>query len=95
MKNIPAFFLVLVALFHIPVASRAQLPETGESSVRPIPEIKRLYEAFAGDWGTSEQGNGRSFFRMAANARAERMCVWRPAAPCWRWKATRTARPDR
>jgi hypothetical protein len=62
MKNIPAFFLVLLALLHIPVASRAQLPETGESNVRPIPEIKRLHEAFAGDWDTSEQRERTQFF---------------------------------
>jgi hypothetical protein len=62
MKNIPAFFLVLLALLHIPVASRAQLPETGESNARPIPEIKRLYEAFAGDWDTSEQRERTQLF---------------------------------
>jgi hypothetical protein len=91
MKNIPTFFLILLALIIVPAASRAQLPEMAESNERPIPEIKRLYEAFAGDWDTSEKRERTQFFPNGGDARVE----WRPAAPRWGWKATRTARPDR
>jgi hypothetical protein len=42
MKNIPTFFLILLALIIVLAASRAQLPEIAESNVRPIPQIKRL-----------------------------------------------------
>jgi hypothetical protein len=62
MKNIPTFFLILLALIMIPAVSRAQLPEIGESNVRPIPEIKRVYGAFAGDWDTCEKRERTQFF---------------------------------
>jgi hypothetical protein len=42
MKNIPTFFLILLALIIVPAASRARLSVIGESNVRPIPEIKKL-----------------------------------------------------
>ena len=61
MKNIPTFFLVSLALITVPAVSRAQLPVIGESNARPIPEIKRLYGAFAGYWDSARKGNGAVF----------------------------------
>jgi hypothetical protein len=81
MKNISPFFLVSLVLITVPAVSRAQLPVIGESNVRPIPEIKRLYGAFAGYWDTSEKRERSSFFQMEASARVERTRGWRPAAP--------------
>lgn len=62
MKNIPTFFLVSLALVTVPAVSRAQLPVIEESHVLPIPEIKRLYGVFAGDWDTSEKRERTQFF---------------------------------
>ncbi|HEY1470021.1 MAG TPA: hypothetical protein VGF61_13335 [Candidatus Acidoferrum sp.] len=62
MKNIATLFLVSFALLVNPAGPGAQLPEIGESNVRPIPEIKRLYQALAGDWDTGEKRERTQFF---------------------------------
>jgi hypothetical protein len=62
MKNIPTSSLVLLALIVIPAGARPQVREIGEVNVRPTPETKRLFEAFAGDWDTSERRERTQFF---------------------------------
>jgi hypothetical protein len=62
MKNISTFSLVLLALIVFPAGPAAQVREIGETNVRPAPEIKNLFEAFAGDWDTSEKRERTQFF---------------------------------
>jgi hypothetical protein len=62
MKNVAAFFLALLALMVFSAQLRAQVKELGEANVAPAPEIKRLFEAFAGDWDTSEKRERTQFF---------------------------------
>lgn len=52
-------FLVLLALL---VAGEASARKQGTEAVRPTPEIKRLFEAFAGDWDTTEKRERTQFF---------------------------------
>jgi hypothetical protein len=61
MKNVSAFSLAL-ALIAFPAGLRAQVKEIGEVNVQPTPEIKRLFEALAGDWDTSEKRERTQFF---------------------------------
>lgn len=53
MKSAPAF-LVLLLLAMVPNAIWGQLKEVGEQNVRPVPEMEKLFNSFAGDWDTSE-----------------------------------------
>lgn len=62
MKNVLALFLVLSAAFVFPRRLDAQVKEIGEVNVQPAPEIKRLFEAFGGDWDTSEKRERTQFF---------------------------------
>lgn len=62
MKNSSTFSLALLALIVLPTVLRAQVREIGETNVRPAPEIKRLFEAFGGDWDTSEKRERTQFF---------------------------------
>ncbi len=62
MKNPSTFSLALLALIIFPAGLRAQVREIGETNVRPTPEIKRLFQAFAGDWDTSEKREQTQFF---------------------------------
>jgi hypothetical protein len=62
MKNISKFSLVFLVLFVFPAGLRAQVKEIGEANIQPIPETKRLFEAFAGDWDTSEKRERTQFF---------------------------------
>jgi hypothetical protein len=61
MKKVAAF-LVLLVLIIFPAATRAQVKEIGEAETQPAPEIKRLFEAFGGDWDTSEKRERTQFF---------------------------------
>ena len=61
MKNVSAFFLAL-ALIVFPAWPSAQVKEIGEANVQPTPEIKRLFQALAGDWDTSEKRERTQFF---------------------------------
>ena len=63
--------------------------------MQPTPEIKKLFEALAGIGTPAKKGSTRDFFRTEASARADRTCGSRLAGPCWLWKATLMARPDR
>jgi len=36
--------------------------EIGETQVQPVPEIKRLFETFGGDWNTTEKRERTRFF---------------------------------
>jgi hypothetical protein len=49
-------------LVSFPAVVGAQVAEIGEANVQPTPEIKKLFEAFAGDWDTSEKGERTQFF---------------------------------
>jgi hypothetical protein len=62
MKNISTFSLVLLALIVFPAGPAAQVREIGETNVRAAPEIKKLFEAFTGDWDTSEKRERTQFF---------------------------------
>jgi hypothetical protein len=60
-QNVCVFSLGL-ALIAFPAGPRAQLKEIGEVNVQPTPEIKKLFEALAGDWDTSEKREHTRFF---------------------------------
>ena len=45
-----------------PAVLGVQTAGTGEANVQPTPEIKKLFEAFAGDWDTSENREQTQFF---------------------------------
>lgn len=62
MKNPSTFSLAMLALIICPVRFCAQVREIGETNIRPAPEIKRLFETFAGDWDTSEKREKTRFF---------------------------------
>jgi hypothetical protein len=62
MKNIPACSLILLASTIFPAWLCGQAKEIGEANVQPTPETKRLFEAFAGDWDTSEKREQTQFF---------------------------------
>ena len=62
MRHLAVFVLTLLALFIFAGPLRAQVEQIGETSVTPTPEIKRLYEAFGGDWDTSEKRERTQFF---------------------------------
>jgi hypothetical protein len=62
MNNIRLFSLPLLAMMALRNSVGAQVREIGEASVRPTPETKRLFEAFAGDWDTSEKRERTQFF---------------------------------
>jgi hypothetical protein len=62
MKYTSAFSLLFLSLIALPTQVRAQVREIGEVDVRPIPEIKRLFEALAGDWDTIEKREHTQFF---------------------------------
>lgn len=76
MKKLLASMLLLVLVS--PVALWGQLEAIGEQGVDPAPEIKKLYDDFAGDWDTTEhrertqffpnggERKGRSYVRLAA-----------------------------
>jgi hypothetical protein len=61
MQNVCVFSLRL-ALIAFPAGPRAQLKEIGEVNVQPTPEIKKLFEALAGDWDTSGKREHTRFF---------------------------------
>lgn len=54
--------LVWLLLFAFPGGIRSQVKEIGEVNVPPAQEVKRLFEAFAGDWDTSEKRERTQFF---------------------------------
>jgi hypothetical protein len=62
MKNILVLSLALLALIVSSVRLRGQAKVIGEANVQPTPEIRRLFEAFAGDWDTSEKRERTQFF---------------------------------
>jgi hypothetical protein len=55
-------FSLALALIVFPAWSSAQVKEIGEANVPPTPDIKRLFEALAGDWDTSEKRERTQFF---------------------------------
>jgi hypothetical protein len=81
MKKNLVFFLALLPAMVSPARLQGQTKEI-EANVQPTSEIRRLFEAFSGDWTRVKKESARSFFRMEANARADPMCGWQPAAPC-------------
>jgi hypothetical protein len=62
MKKIAGLSLMALMLAAFPAAVSAQVAEIGEANVRPTPEIKKLFEALAGDWDTSEKRERTQFF---------------------------------
>ena len=40
----------------------AQVPEIGDASLKPVPEMQRLYDSLAGDWDTIEKFEHTQFF---------------------------------
>jgi hypothetical protein len=55
MKKIAGLSLMALTLVAFPAVVCAQIAEAGKANVQPAPEIKKLFEAFAGDWDTSEK----------------------------------------
>lgn len=55
-------FFALLAIVVSRSELQAQVKEIGEGRVTPAPEIKRLYDAFGGDWDTSEKRERTQFF---------------------------------
>jgi hypothetical protein len=51
-----------LTLVAFPAVVCAQITEFGEANVQPTPEIKKLCEALAGDWDTSEKREPTQFF---------------------------------
>ena len=51
-----------LTLVAFPAVVCAQITEVGEVSVQATPEIKKLFEAFARDWHTSENREQTQFF---------------------------------
>jgi len=49
MKKIAGLSLTALMLLAFPAVVCAQIAEVGEANVQPTPEIKKLFEAFAGD----------------------------------------------
>lgn len=82
MKKITGLSLMALTLAAFPALVCAQIAEVGEANVQPTPEVKKLFEAFAGDWDTSEKSE-RNFSRTEASAKEDRTYGWEPAAPCW------------
>jgi hypothetical protein len=78
MKAALIFSLLFLLLIACPAHLSAQVPEIGETTVQPAPEIKRLFSALAGDWDTHEnrertqlfpdggEGRGRTHVRLGA-----------------------------
>ena len=62
MKKIVGLSLMALTLVAFPAVVCAQIAEVGEANVQPTPEIKKLFEAFAGDWDTSEKRERTQFF---------------------------------
>jgi hypothetical protein len=51
-----------LTLVAFPAVLCAQIAEAGEANGQPTPEIKKSFEAFAGDWDTSENREQTQFF---------------------------------
>jgi hypothetical protein len=62
MKKITGLSLMALTLVAFPAVVCAQITEVGEANVQPTLEIKKLCEAFAGDWDTSEKRERTQFF---------------------------------
>jgi len=62
MKNIAEFSLIVLMLIAFPAGLRSQVKEIGDVNVQPTAEIKKLFDAFAGDWETSEKRERTQFF---------------------------------
>ena len=62
MKKITGLSLMALTLVAFPAVVCAQIAEVGEANVQPTPEIKKLFEAFASDWDTSEKRERTQFF---------------------------------
>jgi len=62
MKTTRILTSILVALTASPTRVPGQVGEIGETNVQPVPEVKRLFEAFAGDWDTQEKREKTQFF---------------------------------
>jgi hypothetical protein len=62
MKKIARLSLTALMLVAFPAVVCAQIAEVGEANVQPTPQIKKLFEAFAGDWDTSEKRERTQFF---------------------------------
>jgi hypothetical protein len=75
--------LMGLTLLAFPAVPCAHIAEVGEVSVQPTPEIKKLFEAFAGDWDTGEKRERTQFSRTEASAKEDRTYGGEPAAPCW------------
>jgi hypothetical protein len=57
---------ILTSIFVVFMISPTRVPghvsEIRETNVQPVPEIKRLFVAFAGDWDTQEKREKTQFF---------------------------------
>ena len=62
MKTIRILTSILVVFIASPTRVHGQVSESAESNPQPMPEITRLFEAFAGDWDTSERRERTQFF---------------------------------
>ena len=60
-----------------------QVKEVGEQNVGPTPEMKKLFDSFAGDWDSSELMERRLCFPRAVKEKAEQIFGWHPVARCW------------
>jgi hypothetical protein len=57
-----------LTLVAFPAVVCAQIAEAGEAKLQPSPEIKKLFEVFAGDWDTSGNRERTQFFPKATPA---------------------------
>jgi hypothetical protein len=62
MKKIAGLSRMALTLVAFAAVVCVQIAEAGEANVQPTPEIKKLFEAFAGDWDTSENRERTQFF---------------------------------
>jgi hypothetical protein len=62
MKTIRILTSIMVVFIASPTRVPGQVSESAETNLQPVPEIKRLFEAFAGDWDTSERRERTQFF---------------------------------
>lgn len=54
--------IVMLTLTLYSATHAAQVKEIGEANVKPVPEIKKLFDALAGEWDTTEKRERTGFF---------------------------------
>ena len=78
LKTCAKFCTAFWAFLLLSCTVNAQVKEIGQTTVQPVPEIKRLYDALGGEWNVTEhrdrtqffpnggEREGRTFVRLAA-----------------------------